>query len=87
MVRLCGGRDRAMVGGTGSLRRSGYTAQDLALSLLLSVGTNHVVVSRNMNMVWSWRGADLSGAQEWEMGASFVAWEERRARRMQQEVG
>lgn len=46
-----------------------------------------MVVSRNMNMVWSWRGADLSGAQEWEMGASFVAWEERRARRMQQEVG
>lgn len=39
MFRFCGGRDRAMVGGIGSLRRSGYTAQDLALPLLLSAGT------------------------------------------------
>jgi len=35
-------------------------------------------------VAWSWRGANLSGAREWEVAAGSVDWKERRTRRVQQ---
>jgi len=37
-----------------------------------------------MHVAWSWRGANLSGAREWEVAAGSVDWKERRTRRVQQ---
>ena len=46
-----------------------------------------MLILRHKNKAQSCRGADLLGAQGWEIGTGTVDWKERRAQRAQQEPG